>query len=204
MDTQTLFVAGYEVALSLFFGLLTVFMAIRVLHATFLRDVDIREENLATSLFAGATVLCVLILVQASVLPSVDALRSMVLGHNQVTAGSVAVSLGYFLLFYTISLVLGIAVVLLATQIYMVATVKIDELAELKGNNLGVAVILCSVLVGTTLFVRAPVQRLLASLVDYDALERSSVEPAPRPGPDEVYMVPVPGEMPQGGERAPR
>ncbi len=192
MDFQTLFLSAYEVALSLVFGLLTVFIVIKLVERTFLEREEGKTSNLATSIFTGSTVLCVLLLVQSAVLPSVDAMRAMVLGHSAITASVVAISFGYFLAFYAISLMIGLAVIFLAIQIYMVATTDVDELAELRSNNVGVAVVLAAVLLGTTLFVRPPVERFIGSLVDYDALEAEpTVVPRAMPEAEDVMIAPT-------------
>jgi uncharacterized membrane protein YjfL (UPF0719 family) len=175
MDFQAIFFASYETILSLIFGLVTVYISTRILNLTFLKSARngslLLENNTAASIFAGMMIICILILVHSSVLPSVDALRTMVLGQNKITFSIVALSFGYFLLFYLIALVISLSFIWLTVQIYMVATVHVDEIKEIRKNNIAVAIILSSVLLGMTLFIRPPVNRFISSLVNYESLE---------------------------------
>lgn len=202
MDLRTLFFASYELLISVVFGLITVYICIKVLSHTYLKSRQgnlLLQGNTAASLFASVMIITVLILVQGSVLPSVDALRTMVLAGEGITFSVVMISFGYFLLFYVIALVISIAVIFLTTQIYLVATVNIDEMNEIRKNNVGVAILLSAVLLAMTLFIRTPVQRFIGSLVNYESLERIPVDnqgKIPPPGKEEL-IVPEKKVMPQ-------
>ncbi len=202
MDLRTLFFASYELLISVVFGLITVYICIKVLSHTYLKSKKgnlLLQGNTAASLFASVMIITVLILVQGSVLPSVDALRTMVLGGEGITFSVVMISFGYFLLFYAIALVISIAIIFLTTQIYLVATVNIDEMNEIRQNNVGVAILLSAVLLAMTLFIRMPVQRFISSLVNYESLERIPVDnlgKKPPPGKEEL-VVPEKKVMPQ-------
>jgi hypothetical protein len=202
MDLRTVFFASYELLISVIFGLITVYICIKVLNKSYLRSKKgnlLLQGNVAASIFAAVMIIVVLILVQGSVLPSVDALRTMVLAGEGITFSVVAISFGYFLLFYVIALVISIAVIFLTTQIYLVATVHIDEMNEIRQNNVGVAILLSAVLLAMTLFIRTPVQRFIGSLVNYESLERIPVDNQGKSQPPdkEELVTPEKKVMPQ-------
>lgn len=175
MDTKTLFFASYELLLSLIFALLTVYLAIKLLNLTFLRSrkTDLLiESNTAVAVFAGAMVISVLLLVKSSVMPSVETLRAMVLHQDQVSARMVFISLGFFALFYLAAALISVGILFLTVQMYMLATVHIDELAEVRKNNVPVAVFLSAVVIGVTLFIEPGVQRFIHAMVDWEYLEQ--------------------------------
>ncbi len=173
MDFQILFFSTYELIVSLAFGLLTVFIVTRFINATLMKDQDAHalRSNTSTALFTGGMVLAVLILVRGSVLPSVDALRSMVLSGETITLGIVLTSLGYFLVFYLISMVVSILLIYATIQIHMAAIRDVDEIKEVKADNIAQAILLSGVLLGMTYFIHTPLSRFISSLVDYDSLE---------------------------------
>ncbi len=182
MDIQTVFVSSYEVVISLIFGLLTVFISIKVLNITFLKskgDNLLIKGNTAISLFAAVIIFCVLYLVHSSILPSVSALRSMVLGTHEITLKIVFISFGYFLVFFLVSLVISLVIIFLSTKIYLMATIHIDEMSEIKKNNVAIAILISAVLLGMTVFVKPAVQRFISSLVNYETLEKMDVVPPP-------------------------
>ncbi|MDH4121592.1 MAG: hypothetical protein OEV94_07800 [Deltaproteobacteria bacterium] len=195
MDTQTFFFAFYELLLSLVFGLLTVFLGMKFTGWTFLKshgEDPLLGGNTAASIFAGVFIVCLLLLTSASVLPAVDALRTMAAVGGGITFKKVLISFVYFIAFYLLSLLAAMVTVFLTTQIYLRATVNIDEMREIMRNNVAVAVLLGSVLLGMTLFVRVPLQRVVASMVSYESLGKVEVNPQTetRQG-EEKYMVPV-------------
>ncbi len=179
MDLRIIFFATYETVLSVTFGLLTIFTVYKALNKAFLSsnlDSDLKKGNIAVSIFAGAITICVLILVQSSILPSVNALRAMVLSSAKIHITMVLLSLGYFLVFYLISVVISVVVILLSIGIYMRATKKIDEIEEIKKNNIAVAVILSLVILGVMLFIKPSVSRLISSFVNYEMVDKKIVK----------------------------
>ncbi len=182
MDIQTVFISSYEVLISLIFGLLTVFISIKVLNITFLKSKEgnlLIKGNTAISLFAAVIIFCVLYLVHSSVLPSVNALRSMILGTHEITAKIIFISFGYFLAFFLVSLIISLVIIFLSTQIYLTATIHIDEMSEIKKDNVAVAILISAVLLGMTVFIKPAVQRFISSLVNYETLETIEVERPP-------------------------
>lgn len=112
----------------------------------------------------------------------------MVAANHQLTALMVATSLGYFLAFYVISLVVSLTCLYLSIMIYIKATTKMDELEELRRNNLSVAVLMSAVVIGMALFIQSPVERLIGSLVNYEAIGRVELAPStPDPSGAKLY-----------------
>lgn len=179
MDTQLVYFSSYELFLSIVFGLITVFIATRTINILLFRfdDPALYKGNLSTNILSGGLIICTLILVQSSVLPSVDALRTMVLGQEELTMRIIGISLGYFLAFYLLSIVIGILLIYTTIHIHMAATLDVDEIEEIKEDNVAQAVLLAAVLIGMTLFIQEPVARFISSMVDYESLERLQLAP---------------------------
>ncbi|MHC4533364.1 MAG: DUF350 domain-containing protein [Planctomycetota bacterium] len=179
MDFKTIFFALYETSLSVVFGLLTVFIVYKTLDKIVLRSNtvnEIKKGNIAVALFYGVIIVCVLLLVLPSILSSVNALRAMVLGSTKLKLKMVIISLGYFLAFYIISIVMSLVIILLTSSIYMKATRKIDEVQELSQNNIALSIILSLIMLGLTIFIRPSVDRLIHSLVNYEMIDKKIME----------------------------
>jgi hypothetical protein len=179
MDYHLTLFAIYDVMLSLIFGLTTVYFSIKVINKVFLKiDVlsMIREGNISIAIFEGALIVSTLLLVQNSVLPSVDALRTMVLANHGFTWTMLGISLLYFLLFYLISLTFSFLLIILTFYIFIKSTVEIDEVSEIKNNNTAVAILISLVILSTTLFIRPSLKNFNASLINYEALEKDMIK----------------------------
>ncbi len=171
MDLRQLFFTSYETVLAVLFGLMTVFITVKVFDLILLRgdsEKTIKGGNVALGIFGGAVVISVLLLVQTSIDPAVSSLQVLVTGTAEITVFMVLKSLGFFLLFYVISTAISMILLFLATNFYMLATTKVDEITEMKNGNIAVAVMLSCVILAMTLFIRPSVGRFLSSLVNYD------------------------------------
>jgi len=200
MDYNLTLFAIYEVLLSFVFSLITVYFSIKLINKVFLKiDVlsMIREGNVSIAVFEGALIVSTLLLVQKSILPSVDALRTMVLANQGFSWTMLGISLMYFMLFYVISLAFSFLLIILTFYIFIKSTIEIDEVAEIKKNNLAVAVLISLVIISTTLFIRPSLENFNKSLIDYDKLEREMI-PQEELYEEGEYIVPEQYIPPEG------
>jgi uncharacterized membrane protein YjfL (UPF0719 family) len=78
------------------------------------------------------------------------------------------VSFGFFVVFYFVTMLISFGVLLGATWIYLKVTIHLDEIKEIKANNIAVSIMLSLVVLGMTLFIQPSVNRFVASFVRYD------------------------------------
>ena len=171
MDLRVIFLATYEMTISIIFGLLTIFLVIKMLNWTLLHSDSqnhLGKGNIAMAIFAGVLVLCNLILVQPSILPSINTLQTMLTGKENIDLGLMLVSFGFFVVFYFATMLISFGVLLGATWIYLKVTIHLDEIKEIKANNIAVSIMLSLVVLGMTLFIQPSVNRFVASFVRYD------------------------------------
>ena len=102
------------------------------------------------AIFAGVLVLCNLILVQPSILPSIYTLQTMLTGIDSIDLGLMLVSFGFFVVFYFVTMLISFGVLLGATWIYLKVTIHLDEIKEIKANNIAVSIMLSLVVLGMT------------------------------------------------------
>ncbi len=188
MDWNTFFFASYEIVISVLFSLLTIFFTKLIINKMFVKvNKDELKDNIALALFNGSIIISVLILVNSSILPSVDTLRVMVLATEVITFNMVLLSFLYFLLFFAITVFFSIIILLLAITVFFKATGYVDEMKELKNKNISIAIMVSMVIIGITLFVQPSLNRFISSLIHYEKFETKSMEQ----GSEEA----TPGEM---------
>tara|TARA_B100000945_G_scaffold321479_1_gene336307 strand:+ start:193 stop:780 length:588 start_codon:yes stop_codon:yes gene_type:complete len=171
MDLRLVFFATYEMILSIIFGLLTIYLVNKMLNWTLLSSDSenaMAKGNIALAIFAGTIVVCNLILVQPSILPSISTLQTMLIGKEEIDIGLLLVSFGFFLVFYFVTMLLSFGVLIAATWLYLQVTVNVDEIKEIRANNIAVSIMLSLVIVGMTLFIQPSLNRFVASFVRYD------------------------------------
>ena len=84
----------------------------------------------------------------------------------------------------------SIIILILAIKVYFKATLKIDEMEELRNKNMAVSVMMSMVVLGIALFVRPSLSRFIASLVHYERFEMIGTQPE-----DEIQDKKKEGEM---------
>lgn len=174
MDFRILFFATYETLLSIIFGLITIGVVTKILDKMFIHNDSrhaLKDGNLAVGIVSGTIVLCALLLIHPSILPSIHALKVMLADQEAFQISMFLISFCYFLVFYSITTILSILVLFAGIFIYFKATRHVDEVAEIKNNNLAVAAMLSLVILGLTLFIKPSVERFVSSLVSYDMIE---------------------------------
>ena len=171
MDLRIIFLATYEMILSVVFGLLTIFLVNKMFNWTLLKsdsENSLAKGNISMGIFAGTLVVCNLMLVQPSILPSINTLQTMLTGKDSIDLGLMLVSFGFFVVFYFVTMLISFGVLLGATWIYLKVTIHLDEIKEIKANNIAVSIMLSLVVLGMTLFIQPSVNRFVASFVRYD------------------------------------
>ncbi|HAS39332.1 MAG TPA: hypothetical protein DCS93_02580 [Microscillaceae bacterium] len=178
MDNNVIF-SLYDTILSLIFGLVTIYISLRVIDKLVLRESTlkmVKEGNTSIAIFKGVLIICTLLLTYNSIESSGAALRTMVFNYGGNLTGKIfLISLGYFLLFYAISLVFSVLVILISFYVYIKATVDLDEIAEIKKNNIAVSISLSLVIFGMTLFIRPSLDKLTQSFINYDAFSDKQI-----------------------------
>lgn len=171
MDLRIIFLSSYEIILSIAFGLLTIYLVNKMLNWTLLKSNSgnaLGSGNIAMGIFAGTLVVCILMFVQPSILASINTLQTMITGRETIDLNVVFISFGFFLFFYFITTVISLCVLFLAIWLYLKATINIDEIDEIKNNNIAVSIMLSLVVLGMTLFIQPSLNRFISSFVRYD------------------------------------
>ena len=195
MDWKIFFFASYEMTISIIFSLLTIFITKRIIDKMIIgrsSNYGDYKDNLAMTLFVGAIIISVLILVNSSILPAVDTLRVIVLARDEISFNTVLISFFYFLLYYAITIFFSILILLSALGVFFRATIHVDEMLEIRNKNIAVSVITSMVILGIALFVRPALNRFVASLVHYEQFENAGKSDFGASAPQDTTNMVVP------------
>ena len=128
---------------------------------------DIKEYNLAYSIFTAAIILAVGIMLSGVLQPLVSSFRllnksddSFLIALKYLGTGASYIGIAYLS---------TVAIGLLSTFLYSRLT-PIDEFEEIRKNNVGVALIISTILIVMTLLVKDGVMTIIEALVPYPQL----------------------------------
>ena len=178
MNEYLVFFTSFDLIISIIFGFLTIFLSFILLKRFFklknLKDFG-RVSNAAEALFLGVSIFSITFLTQSSIQPAIDTLRTFVFSQGTVTLKIITKSLLYFLGFYLISLSISIFVILITIFIYLKFTKTVDEVSEMKKNNISISILVSIMLLSIVIFIKPAVEHFVSGLVNYKLLETSKI-----------------------------
>lgn len=126
---------------------------------------DINENNQAFGIFMASVLFSVGYLVSGVIQPLLSLFRILSTRDNS-TFHLVATFVGYGAIYITMAFIVALLVCLLGAVIYNYIT-PIDEIAELRNNNLAVALVLGTIIITLTLMAHDGVELLIESFIPY-------------------------------------
>lgn len=169
------FLATYELTLSLIFAMVTIWLATKFMNKFVLsKPVEwfIKEKHAPGCVISGALIFSVLYLARGSVEHSTMALQSLMMSHHGIDLACIAISLLYFVVFYSISFISAFVFIFIVSKIYrwMMKEIDFDEHVEIH-RNMALSAFLSIILTGIIVFVDKPMNHFLGSLVFYEYLD---------------------------------
>jgi len=126
---------------------------------------DIQPGNLAYSIFTASVLFSIGYIMSGVIQPLISLFRLLAARENDSI--NLALSfIGTGAIYIALSFAAGVVIVTAAIAIYTFLT-PIDEFKELKNNNVGVAVIVGTIIITLSLMTRDGVSLLIESLIPY-------------------------------------
>ena len=167
MNIKLSLLAIVEVLSGLSIGIVIMIITYKMLKWIGRRYYDIHQNNVAYSIFVASVLFAVGYMVSGVVQPLLSLFRIMAASESSTTALLFSF-VGYGSVYIAASYTAGVVVSLLGITIYTGLT-PLDEFAELKNNNLGVALIVGTIIIVLTLLTRDGVNLLMESQIPYPA-----------------------------------
>lgn len=156
----------FEFVFCLALGLLVTFVSFRMFPKLFsgLDTHDSLANNqVASALVLGSMIVGVGYVVLQTLSPAVSTFQTSLL--NGLSVMSVTLLCVYLLGYVVGALIAAILGLSLSVRVFLWLTTEIDELAEIRANNVAVAVALSAVILTLSIFLGSGVESLLSALV---------------------------------------
>jgi len=141
------------------------------------RDIDEVEElkakNTAVSITMGGMLLSSAIIMKTVARPAISTLQVYL--YEGITGFGILKTIGFAAAYIAGAMVLAIAAVWAAVWCFMVLTRRMDELAEIKNNNVAVAILLAVVLVIIGLFLADGIDSFLKAVVPFPKVQEIEI-----------------------------
>ncbi len=165
MNSKVALLAIIEILSAISVGVFILALTYQLLKYIGRKRFDIQTMNLATSIFVSSVLFSVGYMVSSVIDPLTSLFRLLAAKDNNV--GSLAMSfMGNGALFIAVAFIAGVVVVFLSVILYTSIT-PLDEFAELRNNNIGVALIVGTITITLALLTKEGVELLIESFIPY-------------------------------------
>jgi uncharacterized membrane protein YjfL (UPF0719 family) len=156
-----------EIVSAVTIGIFILSITYKILQWVGRRYYKIAESNLAYSIFTASIMFSVGFMINEVIQPLISSFRllnqdaaSYVLAFRYIGQGAVYIAIAYCA---------SIVIALLSTSLYARLT-PIDEFEEIRKNNVGIAIIIGSIIITLTLLTKSGVGLLIESIIPYPQL----------------------------------
>lgn len=167
MDANIAILGLIEIVSAITIGVFILALTYKIVQWVGRKYYRIQSFNLAYSIFMSAIILSVGIMISGIVEPLISSFRllnkqsdSFMLAFKYIGTGAIYIAIAYGA---------TIAIGLLSTFLYSKLT-PIDEFEEIRENNVGVALIISSILITLTLLTKSGVVLLIEAIIPYPQL----------------------------------
>jgi uncharacterized membrane protein YjfL (UPF0719 family) len=167
MNSKTALLAVIEILSAISIGVFILALTYQVTKYIGRKKYDIQSGNLAYSIFTAAVLFSVGYMVSSVIQPLISLFRLLAANEND----SVKLGLSFIgngAVFIAMAFVAGVVICFLSILIYTSIT-PLDEFAELRNNNIGVALIVGTITITLALLTRDGVGLLIESMIPYPA-----------------------------------
>jgi uncharacterized membrane protein YjfL (UPF0719 family) len=167
MNTSLLVLGIIEITISLLTGFFVFFVGLKF-FMLLTRKVNEKEElqknNVAVAVVLLAFMLALILIVRSAISPAMDTLR-ILFEKESLDIQQILVAVARIVVTYLVSALIALMVLWLAVVLYTALTKKINEMEELKKNNLAIGLLLATFLISAGLIILEPLTTLLNAFV---------------------------------------
>ncbi|MBN1638908.1 MAG: DUF350 domain-containing protein [Ignavibacteriales bacterium] len=177
MDTFLLLSGALQIILSLFIGIIFIFLAFKIfvkIAFKFEESEELKKNNVAVAILTGAIIFSVVLIMKTSLEPAVQVF-AITLRNPDATFMTYLETVGVILGHIVLSAVISFIGIYIAMLIFMWLTKKIDEMAEIKSNNIAVSILLSIVILSMALLLNSGIKTLLDALVPFPQISLGDI-----------------------------
>ncbi|OHD18397.1 MAG: hypothetical protein A2086_05870 [Spirochaetes bacterium GWD1_27_9] len=175
-----LFLQGLiQIVLSLITGVFIFFMSFKVFSLV-TRDIDelaeLKSNNIAVSIVGTSFVFAIMLIVKTAISPAMDTL-TFSFNVQHISVATIFYSIIRIIIFYIISAVFAFLILWLAIKLFLILTTEMDEMEEIKNNNIAISIVMGTLIISLALVLKEPLTTLLSGLVTSPVIEESGLQP---------------------------
>jgi uncharacterized membrane protein YjfL (UPF0719 family) len=172
MDLSLLLAGVIQLLLSLVIAIVFIYSGFRFFHKRIKSINEIEElknNNIAVAILNASIILSLVIMVKNAIEPAITVF-SMTLRNPNATFNSFLQMAGIMLVQIIVAGIIAYIAIYVAIHLYTHLTKDIDELAEIKNNNIAVSIVLGVVIISISLIMQQGIKSILDALIPFPSV----------------------------------
>ena len=166
----TILVAGIvQLVLSLIIGVLFIYFGFRFFNIainTINEIEELKKNNIAVAILNASIIISMVIMVKNAIEPAIT-IFSNTLRNPSAEVTTYAQTAGIMLLQIAVAGVIAFSSIYIAIKFYTWLTKDLDELSEIKNNNVAVSIVLGLVIISIALLMQQGIRTILDALIPF-------------------------------------
>ncbi len=172
MDLSLLLSGILQLILSLIIGLAFIYTGFSFFHKR-IKTIDeiseLKNNNVAVAILNGSIILSLIIMVKNAIEPAITTF-TLTLRNPESTLTSFLETAGIMLVQIIVASTIAFIIIFIALSLYTHLTRELDEMEEIKNNNIAVSIVLGVVIISISLLMQQGIKSILDALIPFPAI----------------------------------
>ena len=177
MDLSLLIAGILQLILSLVTGLAFIYAGFRFFHKR-IKDIDeiseLKKNNIAVAILNGSIILSLVIMVKNAIEPAITTF-TLTLRNPDSSLTSFLQTAAIMLIQIIVAGVLAFLAIYIALNLYTFLTRDLDEIDEIKKNNIAVSIVLGVVIISISLLMQQGIKSILDALIPFPTISLKDI-----------------------------
>ena len=169
MDLSLLLAGVLQLLLSLFIAIVFIYAGFTFFHKrikTINEIEELKKNNIAVAILNASIILALVIMVKNAIEPAITVF-SLALKNSDATLASFFQMAGIMLIQIIVAGIIAYISIYLAINLYTHLTKDIDELGEIKNNNIAVSIVLGVVIISISLIMQQGIKSIFDAIIPF-------------------------------------
>ena len=177
MDLSLLVSGVLQLVLSLAVGIVFIYVGFKFFHNRIkaINEIEeLKKNNIAVAILNASIILALVLMVKNAIEPAITVF-SMTLRNPNATFVSFIQMAGIMLVQIIVAGLIAYISIYLAINLYTYLTKDIDELGEIKNNNIAVSIVLGIVIISISLLMQQGIKSILDALIPFPSISLKDI-----------------------------
>ncbi|MBN2440160.1 MAG: DUF350 domain-containing protein [Spirochaetales bacterium] len=169
MNVKLLSISLFQIIAGLILGTTLLFIAFKLMSSWLKKSHKIKEHSVSTGILIGSVLFSVGYFITSIVEPLITTFRMLIKNYSNIFM-VIGIGCLYMVGYFFLAFIFSFIVVVVSFFLFTLFTRDIDEITEIRNNNIGIAIIIAVVIVVMSIIVGNGFTLLTESIIPFPSL----------------------------------